>query len=38
MEGVAAETDVAFMNDFWTNPIAESFMTMSMHWITQIGV
>ena len=35
MEGVAAETDVAFTTDFWTSPIAESFMTMSMHWITQ---
>ena len=34
MEGVATETDVAFTTDFWTNPIAESFMTMSMHWIT----
>ena len=35
MEGVAAKTDVAFMTDFWTSPIAKSFMTMSMHWITQ---
>ena len=35
MEGVAAETDVAFTTNFWTSPIAESFMTMSMHWITQ---
>ena len=35
MEGVAAETDVAFMTDFWTSPTAESFMTVSMHWITQ---
>ena len=34
MEGVATETDVAFMTDFWTSPIAESFMMMSMHWIT----
>ena len=31
MEGVTAETDVAFMTDFWTSPIAESFMTMIMH-------
>ena len=35
MEGVAAETDVAFTTNFWTSPIAESFMMMSMHWITQ---
>ena len=35
MEEVAAEMDVAFMNDFWTSPKAKSFMTMSMHWITQ---
>ena len=35
MEGVAAETDVAFTTNFWTSLIAESFMTMSMHWITQ---
>ena len=35
MEGVAAETDVAFTTDVWTSPIAESFMMMSMHWITQ---
>ena len=35
MEGVATETDVAFTTDFWTSPIAESFMMMSMHWITQ---
>ena len=35
MEGVAAETDVAFITDFWTSPTTESFMTMSMHWITQ---
>ena len=35
MEGVAAETDVAFTTDFWTSPTSESFMTMSMHWITQ---
>ena len=35
MEGVAAKTDVAFTTDFWTSPTAESFMTMSMHWITQ---
>ena len=35
MEGVAAEMEVAFTTDFWTSPVAESFMTMSMHWITQ---
>ena len=35
MEGFAAETDVAFTTDFWTSPTAESFITMSMHWITQ---
>ena len=35
MEGVAAETDVAFTTDFWTSPTAESLMMMSMHWITQ---
>ena len=35
MEGVAAETDVAFTTDFWTSPAAESFITMSIHWITQ---
>ena len=31
MEGVVAETDVAFTTDFWTSPTAESFLTMSMH-------
>ena len=35
MEGVATETDVAFTTDFLVSPIAESFMTMSMHWTTQ---
>ena len=35
MEGVAAEMDVAFTTDFWTSPTAESFMAISMHWITQ---
>ena len=35
MEGVVAQTDVAFTIYFWTSPIARSFMTMSMHWITQ---
>ena len=35
MEGVAAETDIAFTTDFWIGSIDESFMTMSMHWITQ---
>ena len=34
MEEVAKETDIAFMTDFWTSPTGESFMTMSMHWIT----
>ena len=34
MEGVAAETNIAFMTDFWTSPTSKSFMTMSMHWIT----
>ena len=27
--------DIAFTTDFWTSPTSESFMTMSMHWITQ---
>ena len=35
MQGVAAEMHVAFTTDFWTSPTAESFITMSMHWITQ---
>ena len=35
MEGVAVETDIAFMTDFWTSPTGESFMTMSMLWITR---
>ena len=26
--------DIAFTADFWTSPTGESFMTMSMHWIT----
>ena len=34
MEEVAKETDIAFTTDFWTSPMGESFMTMSMHWIT----
>ena len=34
MKGVATETDIAFTTDFWTSPIGESFMTMSMHCIT----
>ena len=34
MEGVATETDLAFTTDFWTSLIAESFMTICMHWIT----
>ena len=35
MEGIAAKTDVAFTTNFWTSSTAESFMMMSMHWITQ---
>ena len=35
MEGVAAEMDKAFTTDFWTSPTRESFMTMSVHWVTQ---
>ena len=35
MEEVARETDIAFTTDFWTSSKGESFMTMSMHWITQ---
>ena len=31
MEGVAAQTDIAFTTDFWTSPTGESFVTMSMH-------
>ena len=27
--------DIAFTTDFWTSAILESFMTMSMHWITR---
>ena len=34
MEEVAKEMDVAVTADFWTSPTGESFMTMSMHWIT----
>ena len=34
MEEVAKETDIAFTTDFWTSSMGESFMTMSMHWIT----
>ena len=34
MEEVTKETDIAFTTDFWTNVMGESFMTMSMHWIT----
>ena len=33
MEDVARETDKAFTTDFWTSPMGESFMTISMHWI-----
>ena len=35
MEGEGAEMDVAFTTDFWMSPTIDSFMTMSMHWITQ---
>ena len=35
MEEVAKETDIAFTTDFWTNLMGESFMMMSMHWITR---
>ena len=31
---IAAGTDIAFTTNFWTSPTAESFITMSMHWIT----
>ena len=34
MEEVAKETDIAFTTDVWTSPTGESFMTMSMHWIS----
>ena len=34
MEEVAAEMDIAFTTEFWTSPTHESFMMMSMHWIT----
>ena len=34
MEEVARETDIAFTTDFWMSLTGESFMTMSMHWIT----
>ena len=34
MEEVAKETDIASTTDFWRSPIGESFMMMSMHWIT----
>ena len=34
MEEVAKEMDIAFTTDFWTSPMGESLMTMSMHWIT----
>ena len=29
------ETDIAFRTDFWMSPTGESFMTMSLHWITR---
>ena len=35
MEEVAKETDIAFTTDFWTSLMGESFMTMSMYWITR---
>ena len=31
---IAAGMDIAFTIDFWRSPTLESFMTMSMHWIT----
>ena len=31
---IAARTDIVFMTDFWTSPTSESFIMMSMHWIT----
>ena len=34
MEGVAAKMDIPFTTNFWTSLTGESFMTMSMHWIT----
>ena len=35
MEEGAKEADIAFTTDFWTSPTVESFMTISMHWITR---
>ena len=35
MVGAAKEMNIAFMTDFLTSPIGESFITMSMHWITR---
>ena len=35
MEEVAKETDIAFMTNFWKSPMGESFMMMSMQWITR---
>ena len=34
MDEVVKETDIAFTTDFWMSPMVESFMMMSMHWIT----
>ena len=34
MEEVAKAMDIAFTTEFWTSLTGESFMTMSMHWIT----
>ena len=31
---IAAGMNIDFTTDFWTSPTTESFMTMSMHWIT----
>ena len=31
---IADGMDTAFTTDFWTSLASESFMTMSMHWIT----
>ena len=34
MEEIAKETNIAFTTDFWRSLTGESFITMSMHWIT----
>ena len=35
MEEVPKKIHIAFTMDFWTSPMGESFLTMSMHWIAQ---